>query len=146
MEIYQSFCLFLFESILFIFSNDIPILSLMYQHYLWSQTVYFDAYLKENRSIRFNWKHIVKKNSPSEVQKCKWASIVFVFRLFLISQTRNVLSSEQLRRYFPPGWNKRPRTQLSWPVWNEECSYWWFFFHRKTFLIDSLEWINKGHW
>lgn len=33
-----------------------------------------------------------------------------------ISHTRIVLSSETERRYFPRGWNRNPRTQLSWPT------------------------------
>lgn len=77
--------------------------------------VYFDAYLRRNNEIMTTKKCVL----PSDVQKWEWASMILVFRLFFISHTRNVLSSEQLRRYLPPGWKRRPRTQLSWPVYKE---------------------------
>lgn len=60
-------------------------------------------------------KHTIS-NSPMVVQKWEWASKVFMQRLFRRSQTRRVLSSLAEVRYLPPGWNARPRTQLSWPI------------------------------
>jgi len=51
-----------------------------------------------------------------EVQKCWCAYSVFMHRLLRKSQTRMVLSSLAETRYLPPGWNARPRTQLSWPL------------------------------
>jgi len=53
---------------------------------------------------------------PNVVVKCSCAFSVFAHLWFLMSQARNVLSSEQLSRYLPPGWNCKPRTQLSWPI------------------------------
>lgn len=71
----------------------------------------------ENSLKKFT-EHILK-NLPNVVVKCSWATNVFAHRWFLISQARNVLSSEQLNRYLPPGWNCKSRTQLSWPTWCE---------------------------
>lgn len=53
------------------------------------------------------------KCSPKDVQKCLWASSVFMQRLFFKSHTRNVLSSLADTRNLPPGWKTTPRTQLS---------------------------------
>lgn len=51
-----------------------------------------------------------------EVQKCWCAYSVFMHRLLRKSHTRMVLSSLADTKYLPPGWNARPRTQLSWPL------------------------------
>lgn len=54
-------------------------------------------------------------NSPIDVQKCWCAYRVFMHRLLRKSQTLMVLSSLAETRYLPPGWNAKPRTQLSCP-------------------------------
>ncbi len=53
---------------------------------------------------------------PTEVQKWEWASSTFKHLLFAKSHTLKVLSSLADNRYLPPGWNTKPRTQLSWPT------------------------------
>lgn len=53
---------------------------------------------------------------PREVQKCRWASIVFMQRLLRVSQTRRVLSSLADKMNLPPGWKTTLRTQLSCPI------------------------------
>ena len=55
--------------------------------------------------------------------KCWCASKVLELRLFLTSHTRSVLSSATLMMYLPLGWNSRPRTQLSWPIWTTDTAY-----------------------
>jgi len=57
---------------------------------------------------------------PRDVMKCWWASTVLQFRLFFKSQTRSVLSSDADTAYFPLGWKTIPRTQLSWPIFNQQ--------------------------
>ena len=62
------------------------------------------------------FKTTINKCLPNEVQKCWWASIVFIHRLLRVSQILRVLSSLAETMYLPPGWKTVPRTQLSCPI------------------------------
>lgn len=63
------------------------------------------------------------EHQPIEVTKWVWASMVFWQRFWATAHIRSVLSSATDKRYLPPGWKRRPRTQLSWPISNVNGHY-----------------------
>jgi hypothetical protein len=58
-----------------------------------------------------------KLHHASVVTKCECAAMVFEHRADLMSQHRTVLSSDDVNKYLPPGWNTMERIQLSCPFW-----------------------------